>query len=211
MQSSSAFTRLAALIHKAGSSTCTANIHTSLFLSLARRLGVNTAPTSNSSYAAVFSRLKSSGREDENAPSWEQLLKNGVRVNPCQSPHHPAAVEGVAEPDGEELCVQVMQPWLRATVQMVTLNLAFASLRSGHWECRKPTTPSLNASGAVSAFLTSQKTVARSIMAGDKQTTCGACYVPRASHEAVCVLLLPSAHPTSRAPMEPAPLAPIFN
>ncbi|GLC36724.1 hypothetical protein PLESTM_000495300 [Pleodorina starrii] len=39
--------------------------------------------------------------------SWEQLKRDGVPVNPCQSPHHPAVVQGVVStPKGEGLSVQ---------------------------------------------------------------------------------------------------------
>lgn len=39
---------------------------------------------------------------------WEQLQQDGHRVNPCNSPNHPAVVQGVLPtPEGDELSVQV--------------------------------------------------------------------------------------------------------
>ncbi|EFJ40497.1 hypothetical protein VOLCADRAFT_99697 [Volvox carteri f. nagariensis] len=69
------------------------------------RLGAVAFPAASGTLAAIFARQQSNAAAGSSS-SWEQLKNDGVRVNPCQSPHHPAAIEGVVELEGEELSVQ---------------------------------------------------------------------------------------------------------
>lgn len=76
--------------------------------SLASKLGIRAVS------AACINTVASSSRQLSNeaagtSGSWEQLKRDGVPVNPCHSPHHPAALQGVAEPAGEELSVQASE------------------------------------------------------------------------------------------------------
>lgn len=61
----------------------------------------------NSSHRSWFS---STTNEDPEAqrPKWESLKKQGVELNPCKSPHHPAVIAGVVavDPSAAPECVQ---------------------------------------------------------------------------------------------------------
>jgi hypothetical protein len=63
--------------------------------------------TSTSGRSWSGPQVRQQSNEADTSTSWEQLKRDGVRVNPCHSPHHPAAVEGVASPEGEERSLQV--------------------------------------------------------------------------------------------------------
>ncbi|GIL86360.1 hypothetical protein Vretimale_11689 [Volvox reticuliferus] len=97
--------RLAALGHQLTDFAATKNGLSVQNVATTWKLGPIAFPGTSSSQPASFLQQYSSQAVGTSS-SWEQLKKDGIRVNPCQSPHHPAAVEGVAEPEGEELCVQ---------------------------------------------------------------------------------------------------------
>ncbi|GFR50110.1 hypothetical protein Agub_g12258 [Astrephomene gubernaculifera] len=67
--------------------------------------GIRAVSTASSS-SAPTPRQQSNCTAGTSANSWEQLLREGIEVNPCRSPHHPAAVQGIVEPAGKELSVQ---------------------------------------------------------------------------------------------------------
>ncbi|GLI67750.1 hypothetical protein VaNZ11_012004 [Volvox africanus] len=105
MRSSFACKRLAALGHQLSAFPTNRNCLPEPNSATTWKLVPNAFPAPSSSQPASFLRHQSDQTAGTSS-SWGQLKKDGVRVNPCQSPHHPAAVEGVAEPEGEELCVQ---------------------------------------------------------------------------------------------------------